>query len=280
MVAKLLAGKPYAEQILHACTRELKTIERAGLAIVLVGEDPASLTYIKRKLATCKQLGIYSDFRQLPATATSAEVIAVIDELNADRAIHGIIVQQPLPAGIVSLEIVRAIDPAKDVDGLHPHNFGLLVSKDKEALVACTPQGCMYLLEHAGVPVRGKLATVVGRSMIVGRPLAILLDQAGATVTVCHSNTADLATACRNADILAVAVGQANTVTSAMVKPGATVLDIGINRTADGKLCGDVAADVAEVAKFLTPVPGGIGPLTVAMLMRNTVIAAHRVQNK
>lgn len=277
-----LAGKLFAEMILTDCVAQLVPLQaagfQAGLAIVLVGDDSASLTYIRRKRAMCKRLGIASTFEHLPATATLSEVIATVARLNAEPSIHGIIVQQPLPAGIKPLTVVEAVLPCKDVDGLHPHNFGLLVSGQREQLVACTPLGCMFLLNEIGVEPRGKRATVVGRSMIVGRPLAQLLDQAGATVTVCHSATPDLAEACRTADILAVAVGQPGLVTAAMVKPGATVLDIGISRNTAGQLCGDVDEGVYKVAAYYTPVPGGIGPLTVAMLMKNTVTAAKRAQ--
>lgn len=283
-MANILAGKPFADSILATCATEVKQLRAAGikpgLAMVLVGDDPASTTYVSHKRAACQALGIVSTLVELAATCTTAQVVSAVRRLNADAGVHGILVQQPLPRQVDTGQVVQAVLPTKDVDGLHPHNVGMLVMRGTSQPVACTPQGCMYLLGELGFNLRGKRAVVIGRSMIVGRPLAMLLDQAGATVTVCHSQTKDLAAACRQADVLAVAAGCPGLVTAAMVKPGAIVLDIGINRDAAGRLCGDTLPEVSEVAGKVTKVPGGIGPLTVAMLMRNTVAVAHQASKE
>lgn len=252
---------------------------RPGLAVVLAGDDPASAIYVRNKERAAAEVGIDGRTLRLPATVPLAELEATIDRLNADPSVHGILVQLPLPAGIDG-DQVRAlqerIDPAKDVDGLHPFNLGRLASGGP-ALPSCTPAGCMRLLAAAGVDPAGKRAVVVGRSNIVGKPMALMLLAAHATVTVCHSRTPDLRSICREADILVVAVGRARLVRGDWIKPGACVLDVGMNRTTEGKLAGDVAFDEAvEVAGAITPVPGGVGPMTIAALLANTCTAAER----
>ena len=277
----ILPGTPYANRILEQCKTDLDALARSGvhpgLAFVLVGEDPASMVYVRRKQKAAKALGIRSDLIKLPQETTTVQLIEQIQLINDDPAIHGLIAQQPLPASIDTFAVTSSIAPTKDVDGLHPHNLGLLAARRNDGLYACTACGCIYLLQQAGIAIASKAATVVGRSLIVGRPLALMLTDAGATVTICHTKTSNLAAACRNADILVVAAGCAHLVTAQMVKPGAVVLDVGISRGSNGKLCGDVDfEEVRKVARYITPVPGGIGPLTVAMLMRNTVLAARQ----
>ena len=282
-MSKILAGKPVADKIIARCGIEVERLRSngsvPGLTFILVGDDAASHSYVARKRIACNKVGIKPSIKHLPAQSSTQDILAIIAHLNADDACNGILVQLPLPEGIATDTILQAVDPTKDVDGLHPLNMGALAAGRTDQLVACTPQGCMHLLAAAQVTPANKFATVVGRSLIVGRPLALLLLNAGATVTICHTQTPDLATACRSADILVVAVGCAQLITAAMVKPGATVLDVGINRLSDGRIVGDVnLPEVIDVAAHITPVPGGVGPMTVAMLMRNTIIATLRQQ--
>ena len=248
-----------------------------GLAVVIVGDDPASQVYVRNKAVASGGIGMHSEVHALSAQTTQQQLLAFIHSLNANRAVHGILVQLPLPKHIDSRAVVAAIDPEKDVDGFHYFNVGALVVGE-DAFYPCTPWGVMKMLEHEGVKVEGMNAVVVGRSTIVGKPMALMLINAGATVTVCHSKTRDLGAVTRQADLLVAAVGKPRMITASMVKPGAVVIDVGINRLPDGKLEGDVDfAGVAEVASMITPVPGGVGPMTIAMLLANTVKSAERV---
>ena len=252
-----------------------------GLAVVLVGEDPASQVYVRNKVAGCAKVGMHSVMHKMPASTTEAELLAVIDALNKDASIHGILVQLPLPKHIIEKKVLEAVAAHKDVDGFHAENVGALMIGEPR-FVSCTPAGCMEMLKDIGLEdLRGKHAVVVGRSNIVGKPMAMLLLHANATVTICHSGTADLAAQCRQADILVAAVGKPRFIKADMVKPGAVVIDVGINRLPEaegGKLVGDVDFDsVNEVAGYLTPVPGGVGPMTITMLLQNTLVAAGRV---
>ncbi len=282
MSARILSGKEFALQIKEEVRRAAaalleKTGVIPGLTVVLVGEDAASQVYVNNKHKACLELGIRSDIVRLPETAGKEELLAVIERLNQDKTVHGILVQLPLPKALraVEQEVLLAIDPAKDVDGFHPLNAGRLAVGD-EHLVPCTPAGCVKMLEMAGVEIRGKHAVVIGRSNIVGKPMAQLLLARDATVTICHSRTKDLAVMARQADILVAAVGKAHFVTADMVKEGAVVIDVGINRLPNGKLAGDVDFEqVQQVAGAITPVPGGVGLLTIAMLLANTVKAAQ-----
>jgi methylenetetrahydrofolate dehydrogenase (NADP+)/methenyltetrahydrofolate cyclohydrolase len=247
-----------------------------GLSVVLVGEDPASVVYTRNKEKAAKEAGIAGELHRLPAATTEAELLALLRRLNEDRAVDGILVQLPLPRQIRAEAVLDAIDPAKDVDGFHPVNAGLLAS-GRPGLVPCTPLGCMRLLREAGVALRGARAVVVGRSNIVGKPMAQLLLAESATVTIAHSQTRDLPSLCREADVLVAAVGRARMIQGDWVKEGAAVIDVGINRDADGKLVGDVDFPGAEArAGFITPVPGGVGPMTIATLLANTLAAARR----
>ena len=281
MTARILYGKEFARRIkedakLQAEELWRRTGVRPGLAVVIVGDDPASLVYARNKHKACEELGFYSVTVELSATTGKEELLAKIDALNADAKIHGILVQLPLPPGLAAAEteVLNRIDPAKDVDGFHPVNIGRL-SLGKPLLAPCTPAGCIRMLELADIPIDGARAVVLGRSNIVGKPMMSLLLAANATVTVCHSHTRDLPEVTRQADILVAAVGRPGFVTADMVKPGATVIDVGINRVAPKKLMGDVDFEaVKDVAGAITPVPGGVGLLTIAMLMQNTVTAA------
>ncbi len=286
-MATIIDGKKVAEEVLAECSREIEELKASGvtpgLAVVLVGEDPASQVYVNSKVKKCAALGLQSEKIVLSKVATQEEVLATVKRLNEDSSIHGILVQSPPPPQINEEEIVRAIDPAKDVDGFHPENVAKLALEDPSGFVPCTPAGCMRLLEASGVETSGAEAVVVGRSMIVGKPMALLLMARGsdATVTVAHSRTKDLAEVCRRADIIVAAVGIPEFIKSDFVKDGATIIDVGINRVEDAtakrgyRLCGDVDYDdVAEKAGAITPVPGGVGPMTIAMLMKNTIKAA------
>ncbi len=280
MSAKIIDGKKTAAEIreaLKARVAELAAQGRTpGLAVILVGEDPASQVYVRSKERACIAAGMNSWVIRMPESTSQDELLSKIDELNKDKAVHGILVQLPVPRHIDPWSVILAIDPQKDVDGFHPMNTGALFSGEP-GLVPCTPKGCMELLRRSGVPVTGKRAVVVGRSNIVGKPMAMLLLQESATVTVCHSKTEDLADVCREADILVVAIGRANFITKDMIKPGAAVIDVGMNRNAQGKLCGDVDTQAAmDVAGYITPVPGGVGPMTIAELLHNTLEAAER----
>ena len=281
MAAHVIDGKLIAQQVRDEVAAEVAALKEQGivpgLAVVLVGEDPASQVYTSNKERTAKELGMHSLLYRLPATTTQAELEKLIDDLNADPAIHGILVQDPLPKGLDSEIVFKRIKPAKDVDGFHPENTGRLWI-GQEALVPCTPAGVMVMLEKLGVDCNGKHAVVVGRSNIVGKPMAALLLKANATVTICHSRTKNLKEVCREADILVAAVGRLQMLTGEYVKPGAVVIDVGINPVPGFKsrIRGDVDFDsAAEVAGMITPVPGGVGPMTIAMLMKNTVQAAR-----
>ena len=283
-MARILSGKEFAARIKEDAARGVAELKAAGvlprLAVIIVGSDPASEVYVRNKQRTCEELGIRSDHIALPAETTKEELLACIEELNVDPEVHGILVQLPLPTQIAEdeEEILSHIDPRKDVDGFHPVNVGHLVL-GAPGLRPCTPAGCIRMLDYAGIPIEGAHAVIIGRSNIVGKPMAHLLLERNATVTICHSRTQNLAAIARTADILVAAVGRPHFVTADMVKEGATVIDVGINRIAPKKLVGDVDFDAAAaVAGAITPVPGGVGLLTVAMLMENVVQAA-KVQN-
>ena len=277
MTARPIDGKTLAATLRAAlATRVAALPYQPGLAVVLVGDDPASQTYVRGKDKAARECGIHARTLRLPAETTQAALLATIAALNADPAVDGILVQLPLPPRIHAEAVIEAIDPAKDVDGFHPINMGRLAA-GRPSLVPCTPLGVMKLLADAGVPLSGARALVLGRSAIVGRPMAALLLTADATVTVAHSRTRELAEECRRADILIAAIGRPEMVPGDWIKPGATVIDVGINRSADGRLVGDVAfASCAAVAGAITPVPGGVGPMTIACLLENTVTAAER----
>lgn len=287
MAARLLDGKAIAKEIQAEIASSVAEHVAAGgnkpgLAAVLVGEDEASQVYVRNKQKACERVGIASWLHRLPATATTDELLEFVANLNADPLVHGILVQLPLPKQIDELRVLDAIDPAKDVDGFHPHNVGLL-SQGRPRFLPCTPYGVLQILARSEIDIAGKHAVVLGRSDIVGKPMAVLLAQKGsplgptccnATVTLCHSRTADLAEMTRQADLIVAAVGRAKFVTADMVRPGAVVIDVGINRTDEG-LVGDVDFDpVSEIASAITPVPGGVGRLTVTMLLANTLAAA------
>jgi methylenetetrahydrofolate dehydrogenase (NADP+)/methenyltetrahydrofolate cyclohydrolase len=274
MAARLMDGKALAERIRAQVADEVKELGQVALTTILVGEDPASELYIQRKHDAAKEVGLVARDYRLAEDTSERELLDLIAELNADDAVDGILVQLPLPAQIDEQRALDAVDPAKDVDGFHPVNAGRLFL-GQEGLVAATPTGIMTLLEDYDVPLVGARAVVVGRSIIVGKPVALLLLAQHATVTICHSRTVDLAAHTREADVLVVAVGQPGLISPDMVKEGATVIDVGMNRTPDG-LRGDVDPAVAERAGLLTPVPGGVGPMTIASLLRNTVKAARR----
>jgi len=245
-----------------------------GLAVILVGEDPASQVYVGRKAKACEEVGFLSREYRLSADATEADLLKLIHDLNGDKSIHGVLVQLPLPKHIATDKIIAAIDPHKDVDGFHPYNVGGLVT-GSPLFIPCTPRGIMELIARSGIELAGKEAVVVGRSNIVGKPMALLLLAQNATVTICHSKTIDLPAVTSRADVLIAAIGKARMITANMVKEGAVVIDVGVNRLDTGKLAGDVAFDeVAPKASYITPVPGGVGPMTIAMLMKNTLDAA------
>lgn len=279
MPARILDGKALAAAVKAEAAAECAALQKQGiapcLAVVLVGEDPASQIYVRGKVNDCAQCGIQSREHRLSAATTQAELLALVARLAADPAVHGILVQLPLPAHIDERAVINAIPPEKDVDGFSPLNVGRL-QLGEECFLPCTPAGCLRMIESTGTAVAGKNAIVIGRSNIVGKPMALLLLAQNATVTVCHSKTQDLAAICRGADLLIAAVGRQGFVQADWVKPGAVVIDVGINRGADGKLHGDVDPAAAEVAGWLTPVPGGVGPMTRAMLMKNAVRAAAR----
>ena len=275
--ATIIDGKGIAAKVRMEVAAEVSLLAERGIhpgwATVLVGADPASAIYVRNKVRACAEVGIESFGRDLPESTTQAELLAVVDELNADPAVHGILVQLPLPAGLDQREIIERISPEKDVDGLHPESQGRLVG-GLTGLRPCTPLGSMRLLKEAGVELSGKRAVVVGRSVLVGKPIALLLLEENATVTICHSRTADLAGEIGRADVVIAALGRPEAIRGDWIKPGAAVIDVGINRTDDG-LKGDVEFASARLrAGCLTPVPGGVGPMTIAMLLRNTVSAA------
>ncbi len=275
-------GKAVSEKVKAQVAREVEALKeqgiRPGFAMVLVGDDPASRIYINSKKKACADTGIYSEEYALPATISQEELVKLIEALNNKPEIHGILLQSPLPEGLDEAAAMEVIDPRKDVDAFHAYNVGKLV-QGRPIFQPCTPAGILELICSTGTEIEGKNCVVIGRSNIVGKPMALLLLQHNGTVTVCHSRTVNLKEITCKADILVTAVGKAGFVTADMVKPGAVVIDVGINRNAAGKLCGDVAAaEVEPVASYLTPVPGGVGPMTVAMLMKNIVLAA-KLQN-
>ncbi|HEX6972206.1 MAG TPA: bifunctional methylenetetrahydrofolate dehydrogenase/methenyltetrahydrofolate cyclohydrolase FolD [Limnochordia bacterium] len=280
MLATILDGRATAEAIHAEVAERAKAVTARrgfppGLGLILVGEDPASVAYVRSKGRVCARLGLYSQERRFPQEATAEEIVACIEAWNAAPEIDGILVQLPLPAGIDTAAVLAAIDPQKDVDGLHPHNAGCLVL-GQEGMIPCTPAGILELLHRYRVPIAGRRAVVVGRSILVGKPVAMLLLQQDATVTLCHSRTPDVAAVCREAEILVAAAGRPHLIQGEWVRRGAAVIDVGITRV-DGKLVGDVDFEAAQaVAGWITPVPGGVGPMTVAMLMSNTVRAAER----
>ena len=280
MTAQLLDGTALSKQLRAEVTERASALAargmKPGLAVILVGDDPASAVYVRSKIKACHDSGLHSVFDKYDASLSEAQLLARIEALNEDPAIHGILVQMPLPKHIHPHKVIETISPLKDVDGFHMSSAGALMV-GQPGFKACTPYGCMKLIERTGEDIRGKHAVVIGRSNTVGKPMALLLLQANATVTVCHSATRDLAHHVRDADIVVAAVGRRNTVTADMVKPGAIVIDVGMNRNDDGKLCGDVDfAAVKEVAGWITPVPGGVGPMTITMLLVNTLEAAQR----
>ncbi|MDD6872094.1 MAG: bifunctional methylenetetrahydrofolate dehydrogenase/methenyltetrahydrofolate cyclohydrolase FolD [Clostridiales bacterium] len=279
-MAQLIDGKAIAaliraEQATRAAHLKENGIEPA-LAVILVGEDPASKVYVRNKARACKECGIRSEVIRMSAETTQAELMAEIERVNSDPALHGLLIQLPLPAHLDEAAALAAVDWRKDVDGFHKMNAGALL-EGEEGVRPCTPAGCMELLRRSHVPLTGANAVVVGRSNIVGKPMALMLLEANCTVTICHSRTRNLADIVKNADIVVAAVGRANFITGDMIKPGAAVIDVGINRREDGTLCGDVDFDAAqEKAGWITPVPGGVGPMTIAMLMKNTLDAAEK----
>ena len=279
MSAVLLDGKTLAKQIKERVRREVENMERKpGLAVILVGENPATRVYVDGKTRDCRQCGIYSEEYALLESATQEEVLELIEVLNARDDIDGIMVQMPLPSHMDAQTVLRAVRPDKDLDCVHPYNLGQLML-GQEAFQPCTPAGVMEMLRAYEIPVAGKRCVVLGRSNIVGKPMALLLLGENGTVTLCHSRTPDLKAECLQADILVAAVGREKLITADMVKEGAVVIDVAMNRNAQGKLCGDVDyAAVAEKASFITPVPGGVGPMTRAMLMENTLTAAKARQ--
>ncbi len=281
MTATIIDGKATAGAVraeVARCVAGLKQRNlQPGLAVVLVGDDPASQVYVRNKDRAASEAGLAVRTLRLAADAKQAEVLAAVAELNADESVHGILVQLPLPPGLDETQVIEAIDPAKDVDGLHPRNVAAL-TMGRPGLVPCTPAGCVELLDRYEIPIEGRRAVIVGRSQLVGKPLAALLLARHGTVTICHSRTRDLAAVVGEADIVVAAVGVAGLVKGEWIRPGAAVLDVGINRNEAGKLVGDVETAAATIrAGAITPVPGGVGPMTVAMLLRNTVIAAAAI---
>ncbi|MEF2244861.1 bifunctional methylenetetrahydrofolate dehydrogenase/methenyltetrahydrofolate cyclohydrolase FolD [Paenibacillus sp. IITD108] len=280
MSAQKIEGKKISDQIREELIAETARLKQQGvtpgLAVVLVGEDPASKVYVGSKEKACEQVGFYSEVHRLPAETSETELLALIERLNNQNSINGILVQLPLPGHINEKAVIDAIRLEKDVDGFHPQSVGNLVIGD-DSLLPCTPAGVIELIKRSGVEIAGKHAVVIGRSNIVGKPVAMLLMREHATVTICHSRTANMSEIAKQADILVVAIGKPKAIDSSFVKPGAIVIDVGINRMPDGKLAGDVNyEDCLESAAFITPVPGGVGPMTITMLMKNTLTAAKR----
>jgi methylenetetrahydrofolate dehydrogenase (NADP+)/methenyltetrahydrofolate cyclohydrolase len=281
MTAAVLDGAAMAAEVLAALRPRIDGLAargvRPGLATVLVGDNPASRSYVRNKLKTCAETGLHAELHELPASCAQSDILAKVAELNASPAVHGVIVQLPLPRGIDTQRVLQSVALAKDVDGFNWCNLGALVDGHMQ-LAPCTPLGVMRMIERAGLSLEGRHAVVIGRSSIVGKPLALMLIASGATVTVCNSKTPDLAAHTRAADVLVAAAGRARLVTAQMVKAGAVVIDVGINRDANGKLVGDVDYErVREIASAVSPVPGGVGRMTVAMLVANTVLAAERM---
>ncbi|ALS78843.1 bifunctional methylenetetrahydrofolate dehydrogenase/methenyltetrahydrofolate cyclohydrolase FolD [Planococcus kocurii] len=284
MTAILIDGKAVSQKVKIQVKERVEKLAQQGiipgLAVILVGENAASLTYVKNKKKTCEALGMRSDLHQYPDTLTEQELLTKIEELNQNPEIHGILVQLPLPKQIDEFKVISAISPEKDVDGFHPISVGNMMI-GKEAFLPCTPHGIMELLAHYNIDPAGKHAVVIGRSNIVGKPIGQLLLQKDATVTYCHSKTKDLASITAQADILIAAIGRAKFIDHTFIKPDAVIIDVGMNRDENGKLCGDVDfQDVQETAGFVTPVPGGVGPMTIAMLMGNTLQSAEKGLSK
>jgi methylenetetrahydrofolate dehydrogenase (NADP+)/methenyltetrahydrofolate cyclohydrolase len=280
MAAQILDGKSLAAQVRAGVKQKVARLAqrgmRPGLAVILAGDDPASKVYVRNKVRACEETGVRSSLFEFPAAVTEAELLGRVSSLNRDSSVHGILVQLPLPRQVDALRVLDAVSPAKDVDGFHDSNLGALLA-GKPGLVPCTPAGVMRLLDHAQVPLAGRRAVVIGRSNIVGKPLALLLLQRDATVTICHSRTREIESIAREADILVAAIGRPKLVGAAMVKPGACVIDVGVNRLPDGTLAGDVDFHaVQNVAGWITPVPGGVGPMTIAMLLENCLYAAQK----
>ncbi len=283
-MAKIIDGKQIAAQvrgeIKEKTQRLIECGLRPGLAVVIVGEDSASQVYVRNKIKACAEVGFYSENYELPADTSEEALLSLIDRLNCDPKIHGILVQLPLPKGLNEDKVIAAIDPNKDVDAFHVRNVGKIMLGEYDFL-PCTPAGVMKLLEYSGIDVAGKDCVVIGRSNIVGKPQAMLMLHANATVQICHSKTKDLAKKTAMADILVVAIGRAKFVTADMIKEGAVVIDVGMNRDENGKLCGDVDYEACfEKASYITPVPGGVGPMTITMLLQNTLSAAERSKDE
>jgi methylenetetrahydrofolate dehydrogenase (NADP+)/methenyltetrahydrofolate cyclohydrolase len=279
--AKLIDGNALSRQLRTEVASRTAMLKQKGitpgLAVVLVGENPASQVYVRNKVKACQESGLHSVLEQHPASMTETALLALVDTLNNDPSIHGILVQLPLPAHIDAQKVIESISPTKDVDGFHVNSAGALMV-GQPGFWPCTPYGCMKMLESIGFELKGKHAVVIGRSNIVGKPMALMLLQKNATVTICHSATKDLKAMTLQADVIVAAVGKVNVLTADMVKPGAVVIDVGMNRNAEGKLCGDVDfAGVSQMASHITPVPGGVGPMTITMLLVNTLEAAERV---
>ncbi len=279
MTAQLIDGNALSRQLRADVSARVTALKAKGitpgLAVILVGENPASQVYVRNKVKACEDTGMHSVLERWPATLSEAELLARVDALNSDNSIHGILVQLPLPGHIDAQKVIEAISPAKDVDGFHIASAGALMT-GMPGFWPCTPYGCMKMLESIGYELKGKHAVVIGRSNIVGKPMALMLLQQNATVTICHSGTRDLKALTLQADVIVAAVGKRNVLTANMVKPGAVVIDVGMNRNDEGKLCGDVDFDgVKEVAGWITPVPGGVGPMTITMLMVNTLESAE-----
>jgi methylenetetrahydrofolate dehydrogenase (NADP+)/methenyltetrahydrofolate cyclohydrolase len=280
MTAQLIDGNALSQQLRTQVAADTQALKAQGLtpglAVVLVGDNPASQVYVRNKVKACHDAGLHSVLEKYDATMTEAELLARVEALNNDNSIHGILVQLPLPAHIDAQKVIEAISPAKDVDGFHIASAGALMT-GMPGFWPCTPYGCMKMLESIGYKLKGKHAVVIGRSNIVGKPMALMLLQQNATVTICHSATQDLKAQTLQADVIVAAVGKRNVLTADMVKPGAVVLDVGMNRNDEGKLCGDVDFEgVKQVASYITPVPGGVGPMTITMLLVNTLESAQR----
>ncbi|MBQ3379284.1 MAG: bifunctional methylenetetrahydrofolate dehydrogenase/methenyltetrahydrofolate cyclohydrolase FolD [Clostridia bacterium] len=279
MSAKVIDGKALSKKLREQIKKDAQALKEKGvcpsLSVIIVGEDPASKTYVKNKRLACEEVGIRSDVYELPESTTSKELLSLVNKLNDDDSVHGILVQLPLPGQLDEKVVIENIRIDKDVDAFHPQNVGRIMIGDFDFL-PCTPAGVMEIIDEAGVDVKGKECVVVGRSNIVGKPQAMLLLHRHGTVTLCHSRTKDLKEVTRRAEILVAAVGKAKMITADMVRPGAVVIDVGMNRDENGKLCGDVDFEnVKEVASVITPVPGGVGPLTITMLLKNTIKAAE-----
>ncbi len=284
MAGIVIDGKVISKEIKEKIRKEAEALKSQGvvpgLAAVLVGENPASVIYVRNKRKACEESGIYSEGHYLPESASQPDLMDLVDRLNKDPKIHGILVQLPLPKHLSTALVLDSLSPFKDVDGLHPYNIGKLMMGDP-IFVPCTPAGVIAMLDYHRIPIEGKTAVVVGRSNLVGKPVAMLLMHRNATVTVCHSRTQNLPEVCRRADILVAAIGKAHFVTGEMIKEGAAIIDVGINRLSDGRLVGDVDYEAAvKRAGWITPVPGGVGPMTIAMLLQNTLLSAKRAIEK